>query len=337
MNKKNIQDLKALLSSPKKIVVIPHKNPDGDAIGSCLAIFHYLQKLNHDVTVISPNSYPDFLKWIPGEKEVMNFDYNVGQASEIINKAQLIFTLDFNDLSRVDNMKGILENSKADFIMIDHHQQPGDYAKIVYSDIQMSSTCEMVYNFIEFLEDTDKIDADIATCLYVGIMTDTGSFRYASTTSNTHRVIANLIDKGANNSEIHNLLYDTNSLSRLHLLGCALKNLVQIENFNTTYITLTKEELMQYDFKKGDTEGLVNYGLSLQGVKFAVIFIEDIQEGHIKISLRSKGNFSVNDFARQNFSGGGHTNAAGGRSDLSMQETVEKFKKILLNYKDELQ
>jgi phosphoesterase RecJ-like protein len=337
MNKKDIQDLKPLLSSPKKIVIIPHKNPDGDAIGSCLAIFHYLQKLNHDVTVISPNSYPDFLKWIPGEKEVLNFDYNVGQASEIINKAQLIFTLDFNDLSRVDNMKSVLENSKADFIMIDHHQQPGDYAKIVYSDIQMSSTCEMVYNFIEFLEDTDKIDADIATCLYVGIMTDTGSFRYASTTSNTHRVIANLIDKGANNSEIHNLLYDTNSLSRLHLLGCALKNLVQIEKFNTTYITLTKEELMQYDFKKGDTEGLVNYGLSLQGVKFAVIFIEDIQEGHIKISLRSKGNFSVNDFARQNFSGGGHTNAAGGRSDISMQETVEKFKKILLNYKDELQ
>ena len=337
MNKKDIQNLKSLLSSPKKIVVIPHKNPDGDAIGSCLAIFHYLQKLNHDVTVISPNSYPDFLKWIPGEKEVLNFDYNVGQATEIINKAELIFTLDFNDLSRVDNMKSVLENAKADFIMIDHHQQPCDYAKIMYSDINMSSTCEMVYNFIDFLEDTNKIDADIATCIYVGIMTDTGSFRYSSTTSNTHRVIANLIDKGAKNSEIHNLLYDTNSLSRLHLLGCALKNLVQIEKFNTTYITLTKEELMKYDFKKGDTEGLVNYGLSLQGIKFAVIFIEDIQEGHIKISLRSKGNFSVNDFARQNFSGGGHINAAGGRSDLSMQETVEKFKKILLNYKDELQ
>lgn len=337
MNEKKILELRTLLSSPKKIVVVPHKNPDGDAIGSCLGIAHYLKKGNHTVTVISPNSYPDFLKWIPGEKDVINFDYHTNDSTNIINSADLIFTLDFNDLSRVDNMKGVLEKSKADFIMIDHHQQPSDYAKITYSDVNMSSTCEMVYNFIGYMNGIDKIDADIATCLYVGIMTDTGSFRYASTTSNTHRVIANLIDKGAKNTAIHNSLYDTNSLSKLHLLGCALKNLVQIDESNTAYISLTREELKQYDFKKGDTEGLVNYGLSLQGIKFAVIFIEDIKENYIKISLRSKGDFSVNDFARNHFNGGGHINAAGGRSDISMQETIKKFKGIIANYNDELQ
>lgn len=337
MNEKKILELRTLLSSPKKIVVVPHKNPDGDAIGSCLGIAHYLKKGNHTVTVISPNSYPDFLKWIPGEKDVINFDYHTNDSTTIIDSADLIFTLDFNDLSRVDNMKGVLEKSKADFIMIDHHQQPSDYAKITYSDANMSSTCEMVYNFIGYMNGIDKIDADIATCLYVGIMTDTGSFRYASTTSDTHRVIANLIDKGAKNTAIHNSLYDTNSLSKLHLLGCALKNLVQIDESNTAYISLTREELKQYDFKKGDTEGLVNYGLSLQGIKFAVIFIEDIKENYIKISLRSKGDFSVNDFARNHFNGGGHINAAGGRSDISMQETIKKFKGIIANYNDELQ
>ncbi len=337
MNKNEIQELKTLLASPKKIVIIPHKNPDGDAIGSCLGLSHYLKKMNHVVTVISPNSYPDFLKWVPGEKNVLNFDYNVDKATEIINTADLIFTLDFNDLYRVDNMKPVLETSNTDFIMIDHHQQPGDYAKFTYSDATMSSTCEMVYNFIHFMGHTDKIDADIATCLYVGIMTDTGSFRYSSTTSNTHRVIANLIDKGAKNTDIHNSLYDTNSINKLHLLGCALKNLVQINELNTAYISLTREELKTYDFKKGDTEGLVNYGLSLQGVKFAVIFIEDIQENYIKMSLRSKGDFSVNDFARKHFNGGGHINAAGGRSDFSMQETIKKFKEIIVNYKNELQ
>ena len=337
MNEIEIQELKTLLSSPKKIVVVPHKNPDGDAIGSCLGLYHYLKKINHDVIVISPNSYPDFLKWIPGEKNVLNFDYNIDKASEIIHSADLIFTLDFNDLNRVETMKPVLEKSKANFVMIDHHQQPVNYAKFTYSDASMSSTCEMVYNFINFMDDTNKIDSDIATCLYVGIMTDTGSFRYTSTTSNTHRVIANLIDKGAKNTDIHNSIYDTNSLNKLHLLGCALKNLVQLDEFNIAYITLTREELRQFDFKKGDTEGLVNYGLSLQGVKFAVIFIEDIQDDYIKISFRSKGDFSVNDFARQHFNGGGHINAAGGRSDFSMQETIKKFKEIIVNYKNELQ
>src|SRR5690606_11799768 len=331
-----VKALKIVLETPKKIVIIPHKNPDGDAIGSCLAVFHYLKKKNHDLTVISPNNYPDFLKWVPGEDNILNFELNSKKANKIIKNADLIFTLDFNALDRVNGMKGVLESSGADFVMIDHHQQPENYAKFTFSDAQMSSTCEMVYHFIVSMGDHREIDVDIATCLYTGIMTDTGSFRFPSTTSGTHIVVADLIDKGAKNFEIHNAVYDTNSLDKLHLLGHALKNLVQIDGLNTVYLTLTRKELDLYNFKKGDTEGFVNYGLSLQGVKFAAIFIEDSQENFIKISFRSKGGFSVNDFARKHFEGGGHTNAAGGRSNLSMEETIKKFNKIIPDYKNEL-
>jgi phosphoesterase RecJ-like protein len=220
--------------------------------------------------------------------------------------------------------------------MIDHHQQPEDYATYTYSDVSMSSTCEMVYNFIEMLDDVDKVNSDIATCLYTGIMTDTGSFRFKSTTSRTHSIIGQLIQKGANNSEIHNNIYDTNSYARLQLLGRALSNLKVIPEYRTAYITLTQEELNTFDFKKGDTEGFVNYGLSLEGIVFAAIFIESHQDEIIKISLRSKGDFSVNELSRIHFHGGGHTNAAGGRSELNMKETIEKFISILPNYKQDL-
>ncbi|UOB18160.1 DHH family phosphoesterase [Abyssalbus ytuae] len=336
MNKKEIQDLKTLLSSPKKVVVIPHKNPDGDAMGASLGIYHFLKKGGHNVTVISPNDYPDFLKWMPGNEQVVNYDFYMPRATAFINNAEIIFTLDFNSLDRVEAMKEVLETATADFVMIDHHQQPDTYAKFTYSDVNMSSTCEMVYNFIDFLGMETLIDEDIATCLYAGIMTDTGSFRFPSTTSKTHRVIANLIDKGAKNADIHNAIYDTNTIGKLHLLGCALKNLVHIKELNTVYITLSRNELEKFSFKKGDTEGFVNYGLSLEGVKFAVIFIEDQQEDFIKISFRSKGNFSVNEFARKHFEGGGHINAAGGRSNLSMKDTIKKFKTLIEDYKNEL-
>lgn len=334
----NIQDLKKALSSPKNIVIIPHKNPDGDAIGSTLGLYHYLKQFGHNAKVIAPNDYPNFLKWMPGEETILKFDSDKETAVSLINKADFIFTLDFNSLSRIDEMKSFVEVSNATFVMIDHHQQPDDYATYMYSDVTMSSTCQMMYHFIEQMNDLEKIDKDIATCLYAGILTDTGgSFRFPSTTSTTHRVVANLIDKGAKNAEIHNALYDTNSLSKLQLLGCALKNLVVLKEYNTVYITLTKSELQQYDFKKGDTESFVNYGLSLKGIKVAVIFIENLTEDYIKISFRSKGSFSVNEFARNYFNGGGHTNAAGGRSDLSMEETINYFKQNIEKYKPQLQ
>ncbi|WP_370214522.1 DHH family phosphoesterase [Mesoflavibacter profundi] len=333
MTNHDIKDIKALLSSSKKIVIVTHKNPDGDAIGSSLALFHYLTKFNHLVTVITPNDYPNFLKWVPGEDLILKFDLQNDQSSKAIMQADIIFTLDFNAFHRAGDMEQILNTSSALKIMIDHHQQPDGYAKYTYSDVSMSSTCEMIYNFIEMLDDSNFIDSNIATAIYLGIMTDTGSFRFNSTTSRTHQVIANLIDKGADNTYIHNQVYDTNSYNRLQLLGCALSNLKILPEFRAAYITLTQAELQNFDYKKGDTEGFVNYALSLENVVLAAIFIEDLQQGIIKISLRSKGDFSVNLMSRHHFNGGGHTNAAGGKSDLNISETVEKFISILPQYK----
>tara|TARA_R110002049_G_scaffold174490_4_gene341703 strand:- start:1674 stop:2693 length:1020 start_codon:yes stop_codon:yes gene_type:complete len=336
MTKQDIKDIKHLLSTKKKIVIVPHKNPDGDAIGSTLGLYLYLLKNNHNVHVITPNDYPAFLKWIPGEANILKHDSKTKDCDALINEADLIFTLDFNAFHRAGNMETVLAESNALKIMIDHHQAPDDYATYMFSDVSMSSTCEMIYHFIDMLGDTDKIDSDIATCLYVGIMTDTGSFRFRSTTSKTHEIIAHLIEKGADNTQIHANIYDSNSFNSLQLLGCALNNLKVIPEYKTAYITLSQEELNRYDYKKGDTEGVVNYGLSLNGIVLAAIFIEDRQEGIIKISLRSKGDFSVNELSRAHFNGGGHTNAAGGRSEASLQDTVDKFISILPSYKKAL-
>ena len=336
MTKREISEIKDLLKSPKKIVIVPHKNPDGDAMGSTLGLYHYLKLFNHDATIIAPNDYPDFLKWLPGEEFVLKYDTDETKSDELILNAELVFTLDFNALHRTGDMETVLFEAKGVKILIDHHQQPDNYAKYIYSDVTMCSTAQMIYHFIEMLGDVKTINSDISTCLYTGIMTDTGSFRFRSTTSTTHRVIANLIDNGADNAQIHNNVYDTNSYNKLQLLGCALSNLKLISDSNTAYITLSQKELNTFDYKKGDTEGVVNYALSLSGVKFAVIFIENKSEGIIKISLRSKGNFDVNTFAREHFNGGGHINASGGRSELSLKKTVEKFISILPTYKNDL-
>ena len=332
MTKSDILEIEKLLTTPKLVVIVPHKNPDGDAIGSTLALYHYLTEKGHNAKVIAPNDYPNFLKWIPGESDIVNHETHTKEANKLISEAELVFTLDFNALHRAGAMELPLTESKAIKILIDHHQQPDDYAKYVYSDVTMCSTCEMVYHFLEMLDDTKAIDAKIATCLYVGIMTDTGSFRFSSTTSTTHRVIADLIDKGAPNSDIHSHVYDNNSYNRLKLLGLSLNNLKVVHHLNTAYISLSQHELNKYNFKKGDTEGVVNYGLSIKGVKFAAIFIEHKQEGIIKISLRSKDDFDVNEFAKAHFNGGGHVNAAGGRSNLNLSETIDKFVSILPNY-----
>jgi phosphoesterase RecJ-like protein len=336
MNKNDIAKTHDLLSSPKSIVIIPHKNPDGDAMGSTLALNKYLSKMGHASIVIAPNEYPHFLKWLPGQEDVLFYNAFAKAAKEKIQQADIIFTLDFNHLSRTGDMEQVLQEAKATFIMIDHHQQPADYALVTYSDTTMSSTCEMVYHFLDKLGAAQEIDADIATCLYTGIMTDTGSFRFRSTTATTHEVVAALIKKGADNTSIHQDIYDTNSFSKLQLLGVALNNLKVLPEYNTAYITLTQRELDSHNFQKGDTEGFVNYGLSLEGIVFAVIFIENKSEGIIKMSLRSKGGFSVNEFARNHYEGGGHTNAAGGRSTLPMRKTVAQFIETLSDYKSDL-
>lgn len=336
MTEKEIFELEQLLSEPKRIVIVPHKNPDGDAIGASLGLYHYLREQQHKVTVIAPNDYPTFLKWLPGTESVMIYEEHAIAADAIIQGAELIFTLDFNALHRTGTMEPVLKASHAIKVLIDHHQEPDDYAQFIYSDVSMSSTCEMIYHFFGMLQAKDQITKSIATCLYTGIMTDTGSFRFPSTTFKTHHVIADLIENGAKNADIHNAIYDANSYNRLQLLGRALNNLKVVPDYRTAYITLSQEELQEFNFRKGDTEGFVNYGLSIEGIIFAAIFIEHKQEGIIKISLRSKGDFDVNRVARDYFDGGGHINAAGGRSNESMDATVEKFISILPHYKNHL-
>lgn len=333
----NYKALKELINHSKKCVIVPHRNPDGDAIGSTLALCHYLKLKGCEAVVISPNEAPSFLQWMPGYDHLISFEKQPEKAKKLIEDTNLIFTLDFNHLSRVgEAMQRVLENAKAPFVMIDHHQQPDTYAVETYSDVSMSSTCEMVYHFIDHLEDKSLINTSIATCIYAGILTDTGQFKFPNTTSTTHQIAAYLIDCGANNNEIHRLIYDTNSKSKLGLLGCTLKSMEVLMDYKTAILKLSQEELDRFQYQKGDTEGFVNYGLSLDHIVFSVIFIEHKEEGIIKISFRSQGNFSVNEFARAHFNGGGHNNAAGGKSELSLEETIEKFKSLLPNYKTSL-
>lgn len=336
MKKETTETVQNLLSSPQKLVIIGHKNPDGDAIGSCLGLAYFLKGLGHQASVIMPNDFPEFLKWMPGVEDVVIYEKETEKSNTLLEAADLVFTLDFNSLDRVGDLQKVLENSNAKFIMIDHHQQPADYAVATYSDVKMSSTCEMVYHFMDALGKADKLSKEIATNLYTGIMTDTGSFRFSSTSPTTHRVAAKLIEAGAESAIINQNIYDTNSPERMKLLGVALNNLNILPEFHTAYITLTQKELDENNFKKGDTEGFVNYALSVKGVVFALIFIENKQENIVKISLRSKGNFSVNDFARNHYSGGGHINAAGGKSSQSLNKTINELISILPRYKQEL-
>ncbi|QJP35309.1 bifunctional oligoribonuclease/PAP phosphatase NrnA [Nonlabens sp. Ci31] len=336
MNKDQIQNLQQELSTAKKIVIVPHKNPDGDAVGSVIALYGYLIQLGHQVSMISPNDFPSFLKWMENSDLFLNYEKEKEQSDRLIEKADLIFNLDHNAFHRAGDMESILNEVDATFVMIDHHQQPDDFATYTYSDTSMSSTCEMIYHFLEMMNDTDKINPAMAAAMYTGILTDTGSFKYRSTTSTTLRVAANLVDKGANSEAINRKIYDVNTPSRMKLLGVALSNMVILEKYRTAYITLTQKDLNDNNFKKGDTEGFVNYALSLDGIVFAQIFIEKESEAIIKTSLRSKGDFDVNQLARENWEGGGHKNAAGGKSDLSMTETIKKLISILPSYEKEL-
>ncbi|MCG8182617.1 DHH family phosphoesterase [Tenacibaculum piscium] len=334
---KHFTQLQEFLSQPKNIVIIGHRNPDGDAVGSTLGLKHYLDKKGHTAQVVMPNEYPDFLHWIPGSETVYRFDRQNKQSVRALEKSNIVFLLDFNALHRVGgDMQNTLEKYKNEFALIDHHQQPDDF-KYMYSDVSMSSTCQMVYNFIEMMGDVTLIDENIATCLYTGIMTDTGSFRFRSTTSKTHRIIADLIDKGAQNDKIHSNVHDSNSYNRLLLLGQALSNMKLLPEYKTAFITLSEEEKKKFNYEKGDTEGVVNYALSLKGIVFAAIFIEDKEQGIVKMSLRSKGNFSVNQFARNHFDGGGHDNAAGGKSDVSLEDTIATFTALLPEYQKVLE
>ncbi|MCW3075660.1 MAG: family phosphoesterase [Bacteroidetes bacterium] len=324
MRKDSFSKFKNLIKKAGKIVIVTHWSPDGDAMGSSLALYHYLKSLKKTVNVVVPNEYPEFLQWMPGNKQVLVFEKDAAKVTKLINKADAIFTLDFNTLKRIEKLGAEIEKSQAPKIIVDHHQQPDNYASLYFHDVKACSTCELIYDLIVGLGGKKQIDKKIAACLYVGLMTDTGSFRYSSVNSKTHLIISELLKTGITPSDIHSAIYDTYSESRMKLLGYALSEKMKIlEGLPVAYISFTEAELKKYDYKKGDTEGLVNYPFAIKGIKACALFNEG--EGGVKVSFRSKGKIDVNTFARKYFNGGGHINAAGGKSYESLEKTVAKF------------
>ena len=331
-----IEQFYPILNQPFKAVITAHQKPDGDAMGSTLGLYHFLKQLGHDVTVISPTNWAPFLDWMPGVDQVIDFEANKNEASEIVAAADYVFCLDFNILHRTKHLEPIIRDSKALKILIDHHQQP-DIPSFAYgiSDVKMSSTCEMVYDFIVQSGHSNLINLDIATCLYTGLMTDTGSFRFPSTTASVHKIVAHLKELGLQHAKIHENIYDNSTEGRLKFMGNAFLNrMTVLPEFKTAIMAIPKTDIYKFELKTGDTEGLVNYLLSIEGIKFAAIVID--REEERKWSFRSKGNFDVNIFARTHFEGGGHANAAGGRSSKSVDETLNDFKTIIENYKSQL-
>ncbi len=331
-----IEEFRSELATPKKIVITTHQNPDADALGSALGMCGYLKAKGHQPTVITPTDYPDFLRWMNGENEVINFEvYSLqNEAKKLINEADLIFCLDFSALNRIKDMENHVRKASATKVLIDHHQQPENFATYVFWNEQAAATCEIIYQLIEQLGETNLIDKQIAECLYAGLMTDTGSFRFDATNKEVHRVAGELIDKGIEVNKLHRKIFDSNSIERMQFLGYALSQLKYLPEYNVAYFAISKEELEKFNSKNGDTEGIVNYGLSIKGVRMAAIFVE--KGDLIKISFRSVDDFSVSELSRKHFEGGGHHNAAGGRSYLSLEATVEKFLNLLNSYKDAL-
>lgn len=323
---KPLSDIFPLLSQEKNIVITFHQKPDADAMGSALALYNFLIRLDHQVTVISPTNWAGFLSWMPGCKKVFDFEMQNAKAVAALEAAEWLFCLDFNTLNRTKNMESVIEKLSCKKILIDHHQQPQtevfDYGE---SNTNKSSTAEMVYDFMINSGYSKLINTSVAECLYAGVMTDTGSFRFASTTASVHRMVADLKERGFDHSQIHENLYDNFLESRFRFFGHVLLNRMDVfYEYNTALIAIPQADLIRFNVKTGDTEGLVNFPLSIHGIKLASIIIDRGDER--KSSFRSKGGFDVNTFARKYFNGGGHFNAAGGRNNEPLEEVVRRFK-----------
>jgi phosphoesterase RecJ-like protein len=329
----DLASLTELLAQPQKIVITTHHKPDGDAMGSSLGLWNYLVQLGHHATVIAPTDYPDFLTWMPGNEEVMIYTEHTEEAAVLIADADIIFCLDFNSLTRINQMGELVGASSAYKVMIDHHLEPQDFDDYRYWDIKACATAQLVYTFIaNELGRKDLIDKDVATCLYTGILTDSASFRLPNTTSDVHRIVAELIDCGAVNWRIHELIYNSASENRLRFLGHCLANCLEIlPEYNTAIISVSKADLALFDVNTGDTEGIVNYALSIASIKLGAFIVE--RNDMVKLSLRSKDEFPANEICKKYFNGGGHRNAAGGQSNDSFAAVVQKFKSILPDYK----
>ena len=324
----------ALLTEPRRIVITTHHKPDGDALGSSLALYHWLKKRNHDVSVVLSSDFPSFLDWMPGRDDVIIYTEKSKIATELLANAEIIFCLDYSALSRTNILEKFISESSGQKWMIDHHLDPEDFASLTYWDSSAAATAQLIYTFIaDVIGAGTEIDADMATCMYAGIMTDTGSFRFRSTTAAVHHIIANLIEAGARNWEIHEHIYNSSTERRLKFLGYALLNCLQvIPEYNTALFAISKEDLAQFDITTGDTEGLVNYALSIKGIRLAALIIDRTEL--IKLSLRSIGKIPCNEICKKYFNGGGHLNASGGSSTADLASVVNTFIAILPEYKD---
>lgn len=323
-----IQDAFPLLQTPKKIFITTHHKPDGDAIGSMLGLYHYLVKKGHQVTAVSPCEIPDFLQWVPGTATMLNYEAQQKESLALLTGADLIFCVDFNDYSRTKTLEQPLSEARQPKILLDHHLFPKPYWDYGMSIPEKSSTSEMVYDFINISNDNKLIDLNIAACLYTGLMTDTGSFKFPVTSASVHLMAADLKARGLDHTRIHEEVYDSWSERRMRFLGYVLIEKMEVfHKYNSAFIALSRKDMNLFGVQNGDTEGLVNYPLSILGIKFATLITERSDE--IKLSFRSKGNFDVNTFARLYFEGGGHYNASGGRTKTTFAETIEYFKKVM--------
>ncbi len=332
MNLSNIKQIGEILKlTSKRVVIISHVNPDGDAVGSVLGLYHFLKRLGFSsVTIIFPNLFPSFLAWMPGISKalVANNKEHINKVENAILIADFIFCLDFNNIERVDNISSLLKKAKGKKILIDHHPDPTDEFDLKVSDVTVSSTAELIFNIISILKLEQHIGKDSAECLYTGIITDTGSLSYSCNNPGTYVTLAHFMKIGIDGQAIHRKVYDTYSEDRMRLLGyCLSDKLKVLKDYNTAYISLSKEDLLNFNYKDGDTEGVVNYALSIKGIILAAIFIE--RDDQVKISFRSEGNVNVNLIAREYYNGGGHKNASGGYSDKPLHDTLLEFEKII--------
>ncbi len=332
----NFDAFQKLLAAPRKISIISHHNPDADALGSSLALSLYLRKKGHTTQIIMPSAYPSFLEWMPYCQQVISYTPTQhSTCEEVISEAEVIFCLDFSTYSRAGQVEALLAHSRAPKIIIDHHQNPNMEVDFWLWSVAASSTAELVYTLIEMLDDLDLIDKEIGACIYAGIVTDTASFKNASTTKKAHQIAAHLIELGVETAKIQGYIYDNNSENRMRFLGYTLLNkLTFLPEYRTAYITLTGEELNKYQNQLGDSEGLVDYALSLKGVVLAVAIIE--RGNCVKMSFRSVGNFPANLFAQKHFGGGGHKNSAGSDCVGEIAEVEKQLLALLPSYQTEL-
>lgn len=327
-----MQSFTDTLESAKNVVIVNHRKPDGDAMGSCLALYHYLKKRYHsNAILITPTDYPEFLWWLPGNNTVLNFETDAKKANTLLNKADIVFCVDFNKPKRAEQLGELILASKAAKVLVDHHPDPDPVFDFSFHDVEATSSSEIVYDLIRKLGDENYIDKEVATCIYTGLMTDTDNFRIPNTSSKSHIIAADLIDRGVDNAAIYSNVYETFSESRLRFFGYCLKDKMEyIADLKTGIIAVEREEMYKYHIKTGDTEGLVNYPLKIAGTRLAVLITE--RPDIVKLSLRSKGNFDVNEFAREHFNGGGHKNAAGGSSDTTVAETKKRLIDLLYKH-----